>query len=94
MEKNSNFNIFLIFWLGSLFAAIGSGMTSYIIGIYILESTKTVTLKSIISLLAFLPTILLSPITGSLADKYDRRKLMILGDGLSAIGVLLILNFY
>ena len=82
---------FLIFWLAGLIATIGSGMTSFGIGVYIFERTDSAFIKSMISLLAFLPTIVAGPFAGALADRFDRRKLMVLGDGLSSLGVLLIL---
>lgn len=46
---------------------------------------------SLVMLLGFLPTVLLSVPAGVLADRHDRRLLMILGDGLSALGPLFIL---
>ncbi len=82
---------FLIFWLAGLVATIGSGMTSFGIGVYIFERTDSAFVKSMISLVAFLPTIVAGPFAGALADRFDRRKLMVLGDGLSSLGVLLIL---
>lgn len=39
-------------------------------------------------LAGFLPGLLLSPLSGVLADRHDRRLLMMLGDGLSIIGLL------
>ncbi|HHV06151.1 MAG TPA: MFS transporter [Anaerolineaceae bacterium] len=82
---------FLIFWLAGLVATIGSGMTSFGIGVYIFERTDSAFVKSMISLVAFLPTIVAGPFAGTLADRFDRRKLMVLGDGLSTLGILLIL---
>lgn len=94
MEKDNNIiknKRFLIFWFASLIAAIGSGMTSFAIGIYIFQKTDSAFIKSMISLVAFLPTILSGPFAGTLADRFDRRKMMVLGDGLSSIGIMLIL---
>ena len=94
MEKEINIiknRRFLIFWLASLFAAIGSGMTSFAIGIYIFQKTDSAFIKSMISLVAFLPTIISGPFAGTLADRFDRRKMMVLGDGLSSLGIMLIL---
>lgn len=91
---NSNeklFKNFIIFWIGSLVASIGSGMTAFALGVHVFETTGLASAKTAITLLGFLPTVLLSPFAGVLADKHDRRKLMIAGDGLSALGVLLIL---
>lgn len=46
---------------------------------------------AIVTLLGFLPTLLFSVPAGVLADKYDRRVLMMVGDGCSAFGILYIL---
>lgn len=46
---------------------------------------------ALVTLLAFLPSLLLSVPAGVLADRYDRRILMVLGDSLSAAGLLFIL---
>ncbi len=46
---------------------------------------------ALVTLLGFLPTLLLSVPAGALADMYDRRLLMMIGDGCSAIGILYIL---
>lgn len=82
---------FLVFWLAALVAAVGSGMTSFGTGVYIFERTDSAFIKSMISLAAFLPTIAMSPFAGTLADRFDRRRLIILGDGLSTSGIFLIL---
>ncbi len=46
---------------------------------------------ALVTLLAFLPTLLLSVPAGVLADRYDRRLLMMVGDGCSAFGIFYIL---
>lgn len=55
------------------------------------ERTNSSTNVALITLCAFLPSLLLSPLGGVLADKFDRRLMMILGDYLSAIGLVYIL---
>ena len=90
-KRDTSFNNFIFFWFGSLVAAIGSGMTSFALGVHVFEMTGLASSKTTITLLGFLPNVVLAPFAGVLADKYDRRKLMIAGDGLSGLGVLLIL---
>lgn len=84
---------FLIIWAGDLISSIGSGMTAFALSVYVYSMTKNVSTVSLITLLAFLPTILLSPLGGVLADRYDRRLLMVIGDLLSGLGVLYILIY-
>lgn len=82
---------FLLLWIGELISSIGSGMTAFALSMYVYTMTGSVTYVSLITLLAYMPTILLSPVGGVLADRYDRRLLMILGDGCSALGLAYIL---
>lgn len=78
-------------WLGELISNIGSGMTAFALSVYIYEKTGSVSYVSLITLLSFMPSIILSPIGGLLADRYDRRLLMIIGDLFSGLGLVYIL---
>lgn len=92
LEKKRNpFSKFIVLWTGELISLIGSGLTSFGLGVYVYQVTGKVSGLALISLLAFLPALLLSPVAGVLADRYDRRLLMLLGDSLSALGILFIL---
>lgn len=89
--KNSNFKKFLLLWIGELVSSIGGGLTSFGLGVYVFNQTGSAGAMALVTLLAFLPTLLLSAPAGVLADRYDRRLLMMLGDGLSGLGILFIL---
>lgn len=92
MEKpKNNFNKFLLLWSGELISAIGSGLTSFGLSVYVFNQTGSASAMALVTLLAFLPAILLSAPAGVLADRYDRRLLMVIGDGLSATGLIWIL---
>lgn len=83
--------LFIILWLGQMISAIGSGLTSFGLSVYIFRETGSAFYVSLIALASFLPFLLISVPAGILADKHDRRALMVIGDGLSALGVLYIL---
>lgn len=78
-------------WLGELISNIGSGMTAFALSVYVYEKAGSVSYVSLITLLSFMPSIILSPIGGLLADRYDRRLLMIIGDLFSGLGLVYIL---
>ncbi|MCI5731855.1 MAG: MFS transporter [Eubacterium sp.] len=82
---------FLVLWAGELLSTIGSGLTAFGLGVYVYQQTHMASSTALIALLGLLPMILLGPVAGVLADRYDRRLLMILGDSLSAIGLFYIL---
>ena len=90
-KQKTNFNKFLLLWAGELVSAIGGGLTSFGLGVYVFNETGSASGMALVTLLAFLPTLLLNVPAGVLADRYDRRILMMLGDGLSALGVIYIL---
>ena len=84
-----NMRGFLIIWLGELISMLGSGLTSFALGVWIYQETGLATPFAITVLLGTLPRILLSPIAGSLADRWNRRWIMILADSGSALVTLL-----
>lgn len=87
----SGFKKFLFIWLGEFISSIGGGLTSFGLAVYVFNQTGSAASMALVSLLAFLPTLMLSVPAGVLADRYDRRMLMMVGDGFSGIGVLYIL---
>ena len=91
MRHESNYRIFLLLWSGELISAVGSGLTGFGLGVYVFQKTGSAADMALVALLAFLPTLILSAPAGVLADRFDRRLLMMAGDGLSALGLLYIL---
>lgn len=86
-NQKSNFPKFLLLWAGELLSAVGSGLTSFGLGVYVFRQTGSAGSMALVTLLAFVPTLLLSVPAGVLADRYDRRLLMMVGDGCSALGI-------
>lgn len=90
-QQKSNFPKFMLLWAGEFISAIGGGLTSFGLGVYVFNQTGSAGSMALVTLLAFLPTLLFSVPAGVLADRCDRRLLMMLGDGCSALGILYIL---
>ncbi|WP_048601199.1 MFS transporter [Rubeoparvulum massiliense] len=90
-NAGKSFSKFLLLWSGQLISAIGSGLTAFGLGVYAYEQTGKASTVALVILLAFLPSLLLNAVAGVLADRYDRRLLMVLGDSLSALGLVFIL---
>jgi len=91
MKSQSNLGKFILLWAGELISSIGGGLTSFGLGVYIFQRTGSAASMALVTLLGFLPTLLLSVPAGALADRYDRRLLMMIGDGCSALGIVFIL---
>ena len=82
---------FLVLWTGQFISAIGGGLTSFGLLVYVFQKTGSAAGMALVTLLGFLPTLILSVPAGALADRYDRRLMMMIGDGCSGLGILFIL---
>lgn len=92
MTKNrTGYQKFLLLWSGELISSIGGGLTSFGLTVYVFNQTGSAASTAFVALLAFLPNLILGMPAGVLADRMDRRLLMMLGDGLSALGLIYIL---
>lgn len=71
---------FMIIWLGQLISMIGSGLTSFAFGVWIYDQTGRATPFALTVLFGTLPGVLLAPLAGVVADRFNRRWIMILAD--------------
>ncbi len=83
---NRNF-VFLL--LGQISSLIGNGTLKFALAMYVLERTGSAAVFAGMLSAAMLPTIVLSPFGGVLADRMNRRALMIALDALSGLAALL-----
>lgn len=87
---NRQILVFTSVWFGQLVSLIGSGLSSFALGLWVLQRTGSVTQFGLISLFATLPGIVLSPIAGALVDRWDRRLAMLLSDTGAGLSILII----
>jgi MFS family permease len=78
--KAGGMKTFGVIWLGQLVSLLGSGLTSFALGIWVLRHTDSVTQYTLTILLASLPGVLISPLAGALVDRWDRRSVMLWAD--------------
>jgi DHA3 family macrolide efflux protein-like MFS transporter len=85
--------VFFTIWAGQLVSIIGSGLTSFALGVWVYQQTGSVTQLSLILLFRILPNLALSPLAGALVDRWDKRLTMIVADtgaSLSSLGIALL----
>ena len=83
---NRNFTLLI---LGQVSSLLGNLSLKFALSMYILEQTGSASLFAGLLAASMVPTILLSPFGGILADRADRRAVMVGLDGLSGLAVLL-----
>ncbi len=81
---------FGIVWFGQVISFIGSGMSSFALGVWIYQKTGSVTQFALTSLFIVLPRVVLGPLAGALVDRWDRRHVMILSDAGGGLSILAI----
>jgi MFS transporter, DHA3 family, macrolide efflux protein len=79
-EKKYHPAIFFTIWSGQMISLLGSGMSEFALGVYLYEQTHSVIQFGLLYLFVFLPQIVIAPISGVIADRYNRRLIMILSN--------------
>jgi DHA3 family macrolide efflux protein-like MFS transporter len=81
---------FTIIWSGQLISFLGSELCAFAVAVWVFQSTGSVTNFTLIGLATLLPGILLSPLAGTLVDRWDYRRALILSDCGAGLGIGLI----
>ena len=79
---------FTLLVLGQVSSLFGNMILRFALSMYVLEVSGSATIFASILAIATIPTILLSPLGGILADRANRRNIMVALDALTGISVL------
>jgi MFS transporter, DHA3 family, macrolide efflux protein len=80
-----NMITFFVIWIGQVISMLGSSLTGFALGVWIYDQTGQATPFALVILSSTIPRILLLPVAGSLADRWNRKALMIMADTASAV---------
>ncbi|WP_331769688.1 amino acid adenylation domain-containing protein (plasmid) [Embleya sp. NBC_00888] len=86
---------FAVVALGQLLSMIGSGLSTLVLSIWVLDRTGSLTSFAVVSAIGLLPGILVGPVAGAVADRWDRRKVMLASDttaGLSMAALVVLMQ--
>lgn len=86
-SKLMNRNFFLL-WQGQTISQLGVQAFNIALLFWIKHATGSATLMGLILMVSTLPAVLLGPISGTVADRYSRRAIIILTDAISGVAVL------
>lgn len=93
-EFNRHFKLMVI---GQVVSMFGASVLRFALSLYILDLTGSATIFGTILALSIVPTIFISPVGGAIADRFDKKKLMVTLDAISgtliaAFAILLVSN--
>ncbi|WP_371502647.1 MFS transporter [Kitasatospora sp. NBC_00374] len=80
--------VFLVVWLSQFVSALGTGLIDFALGVFVYQRTGSATQFALVLVFAMVPAILLSPFSGALADRWDRRGMMLVSE--AACGVVIL----
>lgn len=64
-------------WLGAFVSNVGTWVQAISVGVYVTETTGQAGWTGTIAALAYLPMVFLGPLGGALADRFDRRRVIV-----------------
>jgi len=79
---DKNFNILV---LGQIISLFGSAIQRFALSLYLLDLTGSASVFATILAISMIPVVLISPIAGMLADRGNKKQLMVMLDFISAI---------
>ncbi|MEU8380032.1 amino acid adenylation domain-containing protein [Streptosporangium sp. NPDC048865] len=86
---------FALVALGQFVSMIGSSLSTLVLSIWVYQQTGSLTEFTLINAIGILPGIVAGPVAGAVADRWDRRRVMLISDSAAALamGVLGLLVF-
>ena len=95
VEIKHNMKGFLFFWSGQIGSILGSSIIQFVLTWWITIQTESALLLSLATFIAFVPTILLTPIAGVLIDRWKIKIIIGGADFLqAALTVILLVLFW
>jgi DHA3 family macrolide efflux protein-like MFS transporter len=84
MNRFAGLRDFFLIWFGQLTSGVGSRLSSFALGIWVLKTTGSTTQFALIFVSMAVPALLIAPFAGALVDRWDRRRTMLACDLISA----------
>ncbi|MFD1410709.1 MFS transporter [Lapidilactobacillus gannanensis] len=83
------------FWLigAILFSELGSSIFSFVLSLAVLDKTNRAASYSTILVVSSVTSILATPLIGNVVDKFPKRRLLVVSQGMSVISLIIFALF-
>lgn len=81
---------FVLLWQGQAVSGVGTSLSQIATIYWLLQATGSATTMGLVSMAGAIPGVLLGPIGGAIADRFSRRRLIVIGDALLGLAMLLL----
>ncbi len=90
----STFRSYLLFWSGQLISLLGSSISQFVIIWWITLETQSTLYLAVASVLGLAPIVVLGPLAGVLADRWNRKSLILAADLFQALTTLVLILLF
>jgi len=85
---------FFTIWSGQAISILGSQLVQFALIWYLTVQTGSATVLATASLVGMLPNVILGPFIGTLVDRWDRRRTMLLADSFEALATIALIVLF
>ena len=85
---------FLLFWASQAVSQLGSAMTSYALIIWAFAKTGSAITVSLMAFCTFLPYVAVSVLSGAATDRFSKKTVILVSDGVAALCTAALLALY
>lgn len=78
----------LILWSSQSLSTLGSSMTNYALLIWVYQQKNSTMGVALLAVCTYLPSVLLGFLAGTIVDRHDKKKIILLCDSIAAIGTI------
>lgn len=82
---------FLVLWFGQSLSALGSAMTAYALVIWSYSSKGSALMTALLMVCSYTPYVVFSIFAGTLADRWNKKRTMLVCDSAAALTTLMVL---
>ena len=81
---------FILLWQGQLISSFGDSVYEIALGFWVLAKTGSTAVMGLLMAMSVLPRVVISPFAGVLADRLDRKWIIVFTDGIRGITIIVI----
>jgi DHA3 family macrolide efflux protein-like MFS transporter len=85
---------FFIVWTGQAFSLLGSSLVRFALIWWLTESTGSATVLTLATMVTTVPRVFLSPVTGTLVDRWNRRLVIMVADAMIALATVVLVVLF
>lgn len=85
---------FLVLWGSQFVSTLGTAMTNFALIVWVYGQKGTASSITLLSVCSLLPSILFSFIAGTIADRWDKKRTMLVTDSFAVFGTITVLALY